>query len=130
MQPADRLPRPRSVRSHIESQVSYRLQVPLIYVKGELDHDSVGQLRPVIEEELRGEPDALLLDLSELTYMDSGGLALMFDVMQRQRPPHWFGVVAPNEGIARLLQMTGLADAESFRVFPDQKTVAAALSNG
>jgi len=130
MQPADRLSRPRGVPSHLESQVSYRLHAPLIYVKGELDHDSVGQLRPVIDEELRDEPAVLLLDLSELTYMDSGGLALMFEVVQRVRPPRWVGVVAPNQGIARLLEMTGLADADTFRVFPDQKTVAAALTSG
>lgn len=33
MQPADRLSRPRGVPSRLESQVSYRLHVPLIYVK-------------------------------------------------------------------------------------------------
>ncbi len=94
------------------------LHVPLIYVKGELDHDSVSQLRPVIDDELHESPDVLLLDLSELGYMDSGG-----SVAPCSR---WCGDGAspldrdgrPQPGCRALLQMTGLADSPSVRIFP------------
>lgn len=124
MRPSDRSRQPRGLPHHLETQVSYRLNVPLIYVKGELDHDSSAHLRPVLEEELSSTPDALVLDFTELSYMDSGGLSLMFDLVQRFEPPRWVGVVGPNAGIERLLQMTGLADSQAFRLFPDLKAVA------
>ncbi len=128
MQPTDRSSRPRGLPHHLETQVSYRLGVPLVYVKGELDHDSAGQLRPVLQEELRDEPHALVLDFSELGYVDSGGLSLMFEVVKTFTPPRWVGVVGPNPGVERLLQMTGLIDSNVFRVFPDLKAVSTALA--
>ena len=125
MPPTDR---PSRLPHHLETQVSYRLNVPLIYVKGELDHDSAGQLRPVIEEELRDEPRALVLDFSEMAYIDSGGLSLIFEVVKTFTPPRWVGVVGTNQGVERLLQMTGLLDSNVFRVFPDLKSVSTALA--
>jgi anti-anti-sigma factor len=128
MPPTDRYPRPRGLPHRLETQVSYRLNVPLVYVKGELDHDSAGQLRPVLQEELRDEPRTLVLDFSELGYIDSGGLSLIFEVVKTFRPPRWVGVVGSNPGVERLLQMTGLVDSDVFRVFPDLKSASVALA--
>jgi len=127
--PAEHPVRAHGLRTHLEWQVSYRLSAPLIYLKGELDHDSVSQLRPVIDDELRESPEALLLDLSELGYMDSGGRSLMFDGGRRMEPPRWGGMVAPNPGVERLLQMTGLAESPSVRIFPDQAAAAASFAD-
>jgi len=112
---------------HLETQVSYRFDVPLVYVKGELDHDSARMLRPVVLEELRDTPDTLLLDFSELTYVDSGGLSLIFEIIKTFQPPRWIGVIGANEAVERLLQMTGLFESQVFRIFPDLQSVSAAL---
>ncbi len=128
MQLPDRSFQPRGSSPHLETQVSYRLSVPLIYVKGELDHDSAGLLRPVIFEELSAAPDVLLLEFSELTYIDSGGLSLIFDVIKTFTPPRWMGVIAANPSVERLLQMIGLVDSQVLRMFPDLKAVSAVLS--
>jgi anti-sigma B factor antagonist len=104
---------------HLDTQVSYRLGVPLIYLKGELDHDSAAYLRELIAEETRDDPPALVLELSELSYMDSGGLSLMFDLARTVSQPRWIGLVGANTGVARLLEVTGLSDQESVKTFAD-----------
>jgi anti-sigma B factor antagonist len=124
----DSSPRHRSAALHLDSQVSYRLGVPLIYLKGELDHDSSIHLRDILREETTGDPAALILEFSELTYMDSGGLSLMFDVVSKFQAPRWLGVVAPNTGVRRLLEITGLTDRQGFRIFPDIQAASKALS--
>jgi len=120
--------RSKSAGSHLDTQVSYRLGAPLVYVKGEIDHDTAGHLREVIEQELTENPPVLILEFSELAYMDSGGLSLMFDTVQRFRDSGWLGVVATNQGVRRLLEITGLADHARFRLLPDLAAASAALA--
>ncbi len=117
----------RSNSQQLSCQVSYRLGRPLIYARGEFDHDSACILRQAINEELTDASDILLLDFSELTYMDSGGLALMFDTVQRFKAPGWLGVIGANAGVSRLMEITGLVDHPLFRLFPDLHAAHAAL---
>ena len=110
-------------------EVSYRLGPPLIYVRGEFDHDTAGLLRGAIEQEFHDrDSPVLLLDFSSLTYMDSGGLALMFETVQRFSDPGWLGVVAANDNVSRLMEMTGLVDHPRFRLLPDLQAARSALS--
>ncbi len=124
----DKLPRSKTAGPHLDLQVSYRLGVPLIYVRGELDHDTASSLHEVIEEELGGNPQLLMLDFSELSYMDSGGLSLMFDTVRRFKEAGWLGAVDANPGVRRLLELTGLTDHERFRLFPDLRTATMAVN--
>lgn len=119
----------RSSGPQLSWQVSYRLGRPLIYVRGEFDHETAGILRDAIDEELTEDVDVLLLDFSELTYMDSGGLSLMFDTVQRFKEPGWLGVVAANPGVSRLMEITGLVDHPRFRLLPDLRAATEALNN-
>ncbi|MCL5736889.1 MAG: STAS domain-containing protein [Actinobacteria bacterium] len=121
--------RRRPLPQHLDSQVSYRLGVPLIYLKGELDHDSANYARELIKEETAGNPAALVLDLSELSYMDSGGLSLMFELVSQFKDRGWLGVVAPRAGVLRLLEITGLSERQGFRIFPDVQSASMALSS-
>jgi anti-sigma B factor antagonist len=121
---ADRSPHEPS----LDSQVSYRLGVPLIYVRGELGHDSAEQLRSVLDQELAAKPTMLILDLSELLFIDSGGLSIMFTLVRRFSEPGWLAVIGANQGITRLLEATGLVDHPNFRMFPDAAAAAAALA--
>jgi anti-anti-sigma factor len=101
--------------------------VPLIYVKGELDHDTAGHLREAIEEELKEDPAALVLEFSDLHYMDSGGLSLMFETVKGFRGRAGVGVVGANSHVSRLLETTGLVDHPDFSLFADQRAAAAAI---
>jgi anti-sigma B factor antagonist len=120
-QPGQRGPR-------LETQLSYRYGVPLVYVSGELDHHTSKILRDVISQELGEDTRALLLEVSQLSYMDSGGLSLMFETMAALRGKGWLGIVSPNVGVRKLAELTGLVDRPGFRIFPDFKSVPAAVA--
>jgi anti-sigma B factor antagonist len=98
-------------------------------VRGELDHRSAPILREAIEGELIKAVDVLLLDFGDLTYMDSGGLALMFEVVRRFKEPGWLGVIAAKPAAARLMEMTGLVDHACFRLLPDLPAALATLDD-
>lgn len=117
----------RGNSQQLSCQVSYRLGRPLIYARGEFDHDTAGLLRKAIDEELIDGVDILLLDFSELTYMDSGGLSLMFDTIQRFKAPGWLGVVGANTGVGRLMEITGLVDHPQMRLFADLRAAKTAI---
>jgi anti-sigma B factor antagonist len=112
----------------LTTQVSYRFGVPLIYVSGELDHASSPTLREVIRQELSDEVRVLLLELSEVGYIDSGGLGLLFDTVRQLRNRGWAGAIAPNPNVQRMFELTGLADLPGFRLFPDLRGVPAAVT--
>ncbi len=120
-------PRSSSTSPRFDLQVSYRLGAPLVYVRGELDHQTAPQLRAIIEEEWALKPPALVLDLTEVPYMDSGGLSLMFDTLTRLKGSSWLGVVGPTPPVARLMEITGLTDQADFRVLPNLAAAADAL---
>ena len=118
----------RNTEPTLDSQVSYTLGVPLIYLKGELGHDSAEHLRSVIEQEMAAYPEQLILDFSELLFIDSGGLSIMFSLVRRFSGPGCLGVVGAKEGVARLLEATGLADQPNFRIFANAASAATALA--
>ncbi len=119
--------RPASTSSRVEVQISYRLGVPLVYVKGDLDHQTAPQLRAVIDEEWVSAPRALLLELSEVPYIDSGGLSMLFDTLARFRGSAWLGLVGATSPVARLMETTGLTDQPDCRALPDLDAAADAL---
>jgi anti-anti-sigma factor len=112
----------------LDTQLSYRYGVPLIYVSGELDHHTVSLLKGVISQELNEETPALLLEVSGLSYLDSGGLSLMFETMAKLRDRGWLGVIGPNVSVRKLLELTGLVDRPGFRIFSDLKSVPVAVA--
>jgi anti-anti-sigma factor len=108
--------------------VSYRFGLLPVYLSGELDHQAAGELRPVIEQELSARATGLLLGLSELRYIDSGGLSLLFETLQRLKDTGGLGVVAPNVGVGKLMEMIGLVGRQGFHIFPDLASINAALA--
>ncbi len=126
----DRSSRVRPTGPFLDAQVSYRLGVPLVYVRGELDHGSAGSLREVVKKELATGPQVMLLEFSGLSFIDSGGLSFIFDLVEKFKEPGWLGVVGANPGVSRLLDMTGLTEHPEFKMLPDLGRAAAALQAG
>jgi anti-sigma B factor antagonist len=104
--------------------------VPLIVTKGEVDHDSCGDVDRVLDEcIMQGDP-ILFLDLSQVAYIDSGGLSVLFSAARRVRDAGWIGLVAPNASVRRLLELVGATADPAFRVFRDPLEAQAALPQG
>lgn len=115
------------VSAPLDVQVSYRLGPPLVYVRGELDHQTAPRLRVVLDDEWVSRPQAMILELSGVSYIDSGGLSLIFDTLARLKDTGWLGVVGATASVARLMEMTGLTERPEFRMLPDLTAASAAL---
>lgn len=101
---------------------------PLVVVTGEIDHGSSSALQSEIEPCLDGGETTILLDLKDVTYMDSGGISvLLYTVRRLRRGNGWLGVVSPNTNVRRLLKIVGLEVDSGFRVFDDKESAATAI---
>jgi len=81
----------------------------IVAVSGELDIASVGSLKEALDE-LRGAGwSSVVLDLRELSFIDSSGLSLL---LQAERAAHRadgaFAIVDGSPALARLLEIVGL----------------------
>jgi anti-anti-sigma factor len=79
------------------------------------------------DQVLNAGSTVVLLDLTQVTYIDSGGLSVLFSATRRVRESGWLGVIGPNANIRRLLELVGLYADPSFRSFDDRRAAEAAL---
>ena len=93
-------------------------------VKGEIDASNVKWVEGRLRGLLTNRSDGLAVDLTATTYLDSAGIALMFELAGalRQHQQELRLVVAEGSSIERMLKLTGLADA-----VPTHGSLAAAL---
>lgn len=87
-----------------DSRNGYRLA-------GEIDLSNAGKLRSLT----KGDGD-LYLDMSELEFMDSAGLRAVIELCQALPPGHEVVLVAPSEGVRRLIEVTGVERVPNLRI--------------
>ena len=101
-------------------------EVPFVTVVGEIDASNSGELAERLRTALSNRSEALVVDLSPTTYIDSAGINVLFqlslELRQRQQQLHL--VVAQPSPIARMLDIVGL-DA----TVPTHPTRSAALDH-
>ncbi len=110
-------------------EASYQLAAPLLIVTGEIDHHTSRALRTAIEREVLGPDQVVLFDLNAVTFMDSGGLTVLLDLV-RALERGWVGIIRPRPGIRRLLEISGLGAVRSVRIFGDLEEARRALPAG
>lgn len=98
-------------------------EVPIIEVRGEVDHSSSRLLGDVSSQAL-GQGKQILLDLKECPYMDSGGIAVLLSLLLKVRPDGWLGVVSASPDLLRIFSLVGLTTDRSFRSFESRDEVA------
>ena len=82
----------------------------LIRAVGEVDLSTADALRRELEA-ARVEADTVLLDLSDVTFIDSTGLHLLLEASHSSAVTDWsFFVVRPSEQVRRLIELSGTAD--------------------
>ena len=93
-------------------QVSFKVTKTTLtaVVSGELDHHVVGKLREEIDLKLAtGIYDKFIFDFSDLTFMDSSGIAvIMGRVKNLEAAGGKVEVVSSNEQIVKILKMSGI----------------------
>jgi anti-sigma B factor antagonist len=82
----------------------------IVYARGEFDVATCSELADVIEPEL-GSGTLVVVDLSEVTYMDSSCLNVLIRARRHQEELGGsFGVQRPSRTAQRLLTITGLQE--------------------
>jgi anti-sigma B factor antagonist len=78
-------------------------------VKGDIDMSSAEQLRQALDDAPAG--DRLVLDLTAVSYLDSAGVKVLYDHLDRN--PEL--IIDPDAVILRILAITGLHDRLNIR---------------
>ncbi|NLT35941.1 MAG: STAS domain-containing protein [Gaiellales bacterium] len=111
----------------MELTISRLSNVPVLNIVGEIDHGNAPTVGATIDELIEQKQRTILLDLSQVDYMDSGGISVLLSALRRLREGGWLGVINPNANVRRLLQIVGLALDASFRVFDSVEDAQAAV---
>ena len=86
-----------------------------VIAEGELDMASLGELRDAAKEAQEGV-DRLVLDLRRLTFIDSAGLGVLFELRgDAERAGVGFVVEATEGPVRSALETTGLGDLLGVR---------------
>jgi anti-sigma B factor antagonist len=105
--------------------------IRLLKVDGELDLSTSTQLEGPLEEAVSSDEAAVLIDLTECTFIDSTGIAMIVRAWQRVDAAAGNGgkgglvLCCQNEQVRRVLEVTGLEN--SLRVFATRDEAVAAL---
>jgi anti-sigma B factor antagonist len=97
----------------------------IVVLVGELDIYTVPSFRNVLDAQ-EPTPKRLILDLTDVTLLDSSGLGALVSMLNRTRESRGeLGLVCPQRHIRRVFEITGLRRAFVFG--NDVAAVAAAL---
>lgn len=81
----------------------------IVWIAGEIDQDQCPELDAAVRERLRSDDEALLLDLSGVTFCGSAGLALFVQLQAHaDRTATQFALVNPSPIIKAMIAVCGL----------------------
>lgn len=79
---------------------------------GELDLATTPRLESEIEAAAAGEIKHLVIDLSEISFIDSSGLSMFLVLQERSASRGWeLTLTRPSEAVRSILEITGSAQA-------------------
>lgn len=105
--------------------------IRLLKVDGELDLSTASRLEGPLEEAIDSPTAAVLIDLTDCTFIDSTGIALVVRAWQRVDAAAGNGgegglvLCCQNDQVRRVLEVTGLE--HSLRVFGTREEAVVAL---
>jgi anti-sigma B factor antagonist len=95
----------------------------LVAPTGELDVATAPELRTALVDAVASPLPGVVVDLSQVSFIDSSGLGVLVGGLKRARTNgQWMRLVCPSDGIVRLFEITGLT-----KVFDLFATLDAAL---
>ncbi|GGM75954.1 anti-sigma factor antagonist [Thermopolyspora flexuosa] len=97
----------------------------VVAVEGELDLFTAPHLREEVRDAIKKDGPTLVLDLSELSFMDSSGLSVLIEAWRLATSEGGCVSLAnPQPPVARILRTTGLD--RRIKVYPDVASAVAA----
>ena len=112
----------------MEIDVRSQGQVKIVTLRGRLNlGEPVDRLRATVEDLLGSGDCRLVLDLTELTTVDSSGIGLMSRFLTSTKAQGGsLKLVNPSKFVVQTLKLVGLLNL--FEVFPDSQSAAASFS--
>jgi anti-anti-sigma factor len=99
----------------------------LLTVEGELDIATAPRMIAALNQAVADVSRPLVVDLSEVVFMDSTGLALLINARRRVvRRKQGFAIVCPGGPISRVFEIADMV--ESLRVCPDRESAMLAAT--
>lgn len=93
----------------------------MLAVSGEVDLASSPALEEALQEADGAESSVVVLDLREVEFMDSAGLAVVVKAHQRaRRAGKRFGLVNRSPQVRRLLSLTGMDERMTMAQTPEE----------
>lgn len=85
--------------------------VPIVDIEGEIDHFVAPRLQRQIDDLIENGTKSLVLDFTEVNYLDSGGIGVLFSAMKQLVPRSgYMGIVCKDQNVIRILELVGLFD--------------------
>lgn len=97
----------------------------VLSVGGVIDLATAAELQEAMNAAQGGAPRSFVVDLTEVSFMSSAGLAILAEANPAMNTGRRFAVVANTAFILRLLEITKLA--EVLEVYPTLETARAAM---
>lgn len=103
-------------------ELDERQGVTVASISGEIDLSDAGELQATISDAVPNHAAGLVIDLREVTYLDSAGVALLFELARRvARRQQELGIVVPREAPVReILDLSGAADSLALHAGLDE----------
>ena len=96
----------------------------ILALDGEVDLHRLPEIREAIAPMVEKKVPRLLIDLSKVSYIDSSGLALFIETLQRvQSYGGTFGLFGLRESVSEIFHVACLDQV--FRIFPDEAAATA-----
>ncbi|WP_375483155.1 STAS domain-containing protein [uncultured Jatrophihabitans sp.] len=102
------------------SEAETMRDVPVLQVSGEVDLATAAQLRDAADELIARRAGLVVIDLSQVSFLDSSGLKVLDEMQQRAADADGrIALVCPQQRIVRLLEITGLTDRFAIHSTPE-----------
>ena len=88
----------------------------VVELSGDIDVETARALRAHIVERFEQSPVRLVVDLSDVAFMDSSGLGALVSGWQLTRDDGLFRIAGANPVVSRVLSITGMEDV--FAIYP------------
>jgi anti-sigma B factor antagonist len=120
---SEQTPDPGSIQPAISVQVTPVDDAVVLSVSGEIDLVTAPQLGESINAAMAQEPPTLVVDLSEVDFLASAGMAVLLGCNQQAQGKLRFRVVAAGDTTFRPMELTGVPDEIS--IFPTREQALA-----
>jgi anti-anti-sigma factor len=113
---------PRPIADAMTTATSSHGKATVLAVAGTVDLATAKALEEAVGKAVASDPTALIVDLTEVEFLASAGMAILVETHRRVGDKAAFAVVADGPATSRPIELTGLD-----KVFPLYRTLPEAL---